>query len=161
MEVGRPVANVGKVEQVGHELVGVPPVRVGQEEGLGSGVLDSFHQHWQPLVLVHVLRRVGHGQLLELALHVNVVDSVPDVLEDTLEAHEEVAEFESLLGLLVLGRVGKVVHDTCQQVGLRQVEKRVENVDPVVVQLDELVRVLFGDLVPAKIIDIFKVNALL
>ena len=71
-------------------------------------------------------------------------------LEDRLEAHEEVSELESLRDLLVVAGLGEEVDDAGEHVRLGQVEERVEHVDALLVQLDELVRVVLVDLAPKK-----------
>ena len=45
---------------------------------------------------MHVLRHALARPLLEVALHVEVVDGAADVLEDRLVAHQQVAVFEAV-----------------------------------------------------------------
>ena len=98
VEVGDPRLDVGHVKEVSHDGVGVPPLRVGQQEGLGSGLGQSAEQLWQPLVFGDVFLQLGHGGLLQVALHMDVVDGVAAVLEHRLERDEQVAALEPILG---------------------------------------------------------------
>ena len=99
-----------------------------------------------PFIFVNIQRQVLAGFILEFSFHVDVVHSVPDILEDRVVGHEQVLPLEPLLDLVVLFVVCEVVYDGCEEVDLRQVEQRVVHVNTLLLQCDELVGVQHGDL---------------
>ena len=55
------VGSIGEVQEKVHHFVCVLPAAVGEEESLGSGLLEIVQNLWQPLVLLDVLGEVLAG----------------------------------------------------------------------------------------------------
>ena len=70
--------------------------RKSSQERLSSGGLYASYEHGQIFVFVDVLRHALARLLLEVALHVEVVDGAPYVLKDGLVAHQQVSVLETI-----------------------------------------------------------------
>lgn len=132
---------VWQVEQVRHDLVGELVVAVGEEKDVGARLADPVQHQRQARVLLHVEVEILDGLRLQLAVDVNPVDGVANILENRLERHEQLAALHAGLLPVILLRVDEEVDETRVHVRLGKIEQRVENVNARLVQLEKLIRV--------------------
>lgn len=69
-----------KVEQIRHYLIREVIITVRQEERLCSALPQTGEERRQPLILLHVLLQIFHRPLLQVALQMHPIDSVPHIL---------------------------------------------------------------------------------